>query len=227
MDELTNVWQVPFSIFGYHNSFMSLNMTSLIMTWIVMGILILFAYLATKKASLIPHPVQVVAESLINIFYNLVVDTLDEEKAKKYFPLICSLFMFLLLCNWIGAIPMMAEPTRDLNTTLGMGILGGVISHYSGIRAKGIMGYLKEYCSPMWFMAPLNVIGELAQVVSVSFRLYGNILGGAIIIVIGSQLLKSVIVPPALVMYFGLFVGTVQAFVFTMLTLVYISLKVK
>ncbi len=227
MDELTNVWQEPFSLFGYHNSFMTLNMTSLIMTWIVMVVLILFAYFATRKASLIPHPVQVVAESLINIFYNLVVDTLDEERAKKYFPLICSLFMFLLMCNWIGAIPMMAEPTRDLNTTLGMGILGGVISHYSGIRAKGIKGYLKEYFSPMWFMAPLNAIGEVAQVVSVSFRLYGNILGGAIIIIIGSQLLKSIIVPPALVMYFGLFVGTVQAFVFTMLTLVYISLKVK
>lgn len=227
MEELTNVWQVPFSIFGYHNSFMVLNMTSLIMTWIVMGLLIIFSYLATKKASLIPHPVQVVAELLVNTFYQLVVDTLDEEKAKKYFPMICSLFIFFLLCNWIGAIPMMAEPTRDLNTTLSMGILGGVVSHYSGIRAKGIMGYLKEYCSPMWFMAPLNVIGEIAQVVSVSFRLYGNILGGAIIILIGSQLLRSFIAPPLMVMYFGLFVGLVQAFVFTMLTLVYISLKVK
>ncbi|MBN2419634.1 MAG: F0F1 ATP synthase subunit A [Deltaproteobacteria bacterium] len=227
MEELTNIWQEPFSIFGYHNDFMFLNMTSLIMTWIVMVILILFSYLATKKAGLIPHPVQVVAEFLVNIFYNLVVDTLDEEKAKKYFPMICSLFMFFLLCNWIGAIPMMAEPTRDLNTTLGMGILGGIVSHYSGIRVKGIKGYLKEYCSPMWFMAPLNFIGEIAQVVSVSFRLYGNILGGAIIILIGSQLLKSILVPPFLVMYFGLFVGTVQAFVFTMLTLVYISLKVK
>ena len=79
----------------------------------------------------------------------------------------------------------------------------------------------------MWFMAPLNVIGEIAQVVSVSFRLYGNILGGAIIIAIGSQLLRSFIAPPFMVMYFGLFVGLVQAFVFTMLTLVYISLKVK
>ena len=206
---------------------MVLNMTTLIMTWIVMAILILFSYLATKKASLIPHPVQVVAESLVNTFYNLVVDTLDEEKAKKYFPMICTLFIFFLLCNWIGGIPMMAEPTRDLNTTLGMGILGGVVSHYSGIRVKGIMGYLKEYFTPMWFMAPMNLISEIAQVVSVSFRLYGNILGGAIIIIIGSQLLASIIIPPFLVMYFGLFVGAVQAFVFTMLTLVYISLKVK
>ena len=95
---------------------MVLNMTSLVMTWIVMGILILFSYFATKKASLIPHPVQVVAEFLVNTFYNLVVDTLDEENAKKYFPLICSLFLFLLLSNWLGVIPKLAEPTRDLNT---------------------------------------------------------------------------------------------------------------
>ena len=226
MEELTNVAQLHYQLFGLNLTF---NTTYILMAWVVMAVLILFSYLATKKASLIPHPVQVAAELLVNLFYNLVVETLDEKLAKKYFPLICSLFMFLLLCNWIGVIPMMAEPTRDLNTTLGMGILGGIISHYSGIRAHGIKGYLKEYCSPMWFMAPLNVIGELAQVVSISFRLYGNILGGAIIIIVVSQLpfVKSIILPPFLVMFFGMFVGSIQAFVFTMLTLVYISLKVK
>ncbi len=226
MEELTNVAQLHYQLFGLNLTF---NTTYILMTWVVMAVLIIFSYFATKKASLIPHPVQVVAELLVNLFYNLVVETLDEKLAKKYFPLICSLFMFLLLCNWIGVIPMMAEPTRDLNTTLGMGILGGVISHYSGIRANGIKGYLKGYCSPMWFMAPLNFISEIAQVVSVSFRLYGNILGGAIIIIVVSQLpfVKSIILPPFLVMFFGMFVGSIQAFVFTMLTLVYISLKVK
>jgi len=108
-----------------------------------------------------------------------------------------------------------------------MGLMGGIIAHYSGIRVNGIKGYLKEYFSPMWFMFPLNVIGEIAQVVSISFRLYGNILGGAIIIVVVSQLFKSIVVPPFLVAFFGMLVGTIQAFVFTMLTLVYISLKVK
>ncbi|MGD9157806.1 MAG: F0F1 ATP synthase subunit A [Desulfobacteraceae bacterium] len=227
MEEFTDLWQKPFSIFGYQNDFMVLNMKSLVMTWIVMGVLILFAYFATRKASLVPRPIQVFAETLVNFFYNLVVDTLDENLAKKYFPLICSLFMFLFLCNWIGIIPMMAEPTKDLNTTLGMGLMGGIIAHYSGIRVNGIKGYLKEYFSPMWFMFPLNVIGEIAQVVSISFRLYGNILGGAIIIVVVSQLFKSIVVPPFLVAFFGMLVGTIQAFVFTMLTLVYISLKVK
>jgi len=102
MEEFTDLWQKPFSIFGYHNDFMVLNMKSLVMTWVVMGLLILFAYFATRKSSLIPRPIQVFAETLVNFFYNLVVDTLDENLAKKYFPLICSLFMFLFLCNWMN-----------------------------------------------------------------------------------------------------------------------------
>ena len=224
MDELINVKQYTIQLLGLDLTF---NTEYILMTWAVMVILIVFSLLATRKAGLIPHPVQVVGELLVGAFYDLTVQALDEERAKKYFPLICSLFMFLLLCNWIGLVPMMAEPTRDLNTTLGMGILGGVIAHYSGIRAKGLKGYLKEYCEPLWPLAPLNVISEIANVVSISFRLYGNIMGGAIIIIVVSNLVYSLILPPGLVFFFGIFVGGIQAFVFTMLTLVYISLKVK
>lgn len=79
----------------------------------------------------------------------------------------------------------------------------------------------------MFFMAPLNIIGELAKVVSISFRLYGNILGGAIIILVVSHLIYSLVLPPFLMCFFSLFIGTIQAFVFTMLTLVYISVQVK
>ena len=94
-------------------------------------------------------------------------------------------------------------------------------------RAKGLKGYARQYVEPMFFMAPLNIIGELAKVVSISFRLYGNILGGSIIILVVSHLIYSLILPPLLNVFFGFFVGTIQAFVFTMLTLVYISVQVK
>ena len=79
----------------------------------------------------------------------------------------------------------------------------------------------------MFFMMPLNLIGELSKIVSISFRLFGNIMGGAIIILVVSYLTYSVLLPPFLNAFFGLFVGTIQAFVFTMLTLVYISVQVK
>jgi F-type H+-transporting ATPase subunit a len=191
-----------------------------------MAALICFGFLATRKAGVIPNPFQVVAEMFVSVFYGFTRDTLGEDLAKKYSPLICSLFMFLLLCNWLGVIPKLAEPTKDLNTTLGLGIMGFIIAHYSGIKVKGFSNYIKEYFQPIFFMAPLNVISELAKVVSISFRLYGNIMGGAIIILVVSHLVYGLIVPPFLVIFFGLFVGTIQAFVFTMLTLVYISLQV-
>jgi F-type H+-transporting ATPase subunit a len=105
--------------------------------------------------------------------------------------------------------------------------MGFFIAHWAGIRAKGFKVYVKAYFEPMFFMMPLNVIGELAKVVSISFRLFGNIMGGSIIILVVSYLTYSVLLPPFLNAFFGLFVGTIQGFVFTMLTVVYISVQVK
>ncbi|MDB9823058.1 F0F1 ATP synthase subunit A [Deltaproteobacteria bacterium] len=224
MEELTIVPQLTVQISGFILVF---NTQTIIMTWIVMAALILFGFLATIKIGLIPNPFQIAAEMFVNTLYGFTSDALGEDLGKKYFPLICSLFMFLLLCNWLGVIPKLSEPTKDLNTTLGLGILGFIIAHYSGIKVKGFSAYIKEYFQPIFFMAPLNIIGELAKVVSISFRLYGNIMGGAIIILVVSHLVFSLILPPFMVLFFGIFVGSIQAFVFTMLTLVYISLQVK
>jgi F-type H+-transporting ATPase subunit a len=224
MEEITEISQLTLKLFGVSLVF---NTETILMTWIVLAALIFFALMATRKIGFLPNPFQVVGELLVRAFYDLTRDALDEDMARKYFPLICSLFMFLLLCNWLGIIPKLSEPTKDLNTPLGLGIMGFFIAHYAGIKTKGLKQYAKEYCEPIFFMAPLNVIGELAKVVSISFRLYGNIMGGAIIILVVSHLVYSLILPPFLVLFFGLFVGSIQAFVFTMLTLVYISLQVK
>lgn len=224
MDELTHIPQFTLQLFGLNLVF---NTHTIFMTWIVMGTLILFGFLATRKIGFLPNPFQVVGELFVNAFYGLTRDSLDEAYAKKYFPIICSLFMFLLLSNWIGILPKLEEPTKDLNTPLGLGVMGFFIAHYSGIRAKGFKGYIKEYMEPIFFMAPLNLISELSKVISISFRLYGNIMGGAIIILVVSYLVYSLLLPPLLLCFFGLFIGTIQAFVFTMLTLVYISVQVK
>ena len=105
--------------------------------------------------------------------------------------------------------------------------MGFVIAHVAGIRKKGFKTYASEYFQPIFFMAPLNIIGELAKIVSISFRLFGNIMGGSIIILVVSYLTWSIVLPPFLYAFFGMFVGTIQAFVFTMLTVVYISVQVK
>lgn len=225
MEELGRIHQLIVPMFGYKVVF---NLETIVMTWIVITILTLFGTYAARKRNMIPHALQVVGELFIAQFGGLVKDALDDdEMAKKYTPLICSLFLFLMLSNWLGIIPRLEEPTKDLNTPLGLGVLGFFIAHYAGIKAKGIKNYLLGYCEPFFFMMPLNVVGELAKVVSISFRLFGNIMGGSIIIMVVSYLTYSVLLPPFLNLFFGMFVGTIQAFVFTMLTIVYISVQVK
>ena len=225
MQDLGKLHQLIIPFFGHNLTF---NLEVILMTWIVITILICFGIFAVWKRNIIPSSVQVVGELLVEYFFDLAHEILEEEVARRYAPMVCALFMFLLISNWLGIIPHLEEPTKDLNTTLGFGLMGTFfIAHFEGIRVKGLKSYLKAYAEPFAFMIPLNIIGELANVVSISFRLFGNIMGGSIIILVVSYLTYSWIFPPFLNLFFGLFVGTIQAFVFTMLTTVYISLQVK
>jgi F-type H+-transporting ATPase subunit a len=224
MGELGRLHQLIIPVFG-HN--ITINLEVVIMTWIVFALLIVLGLFASYKRKILPRPLQALGELIVSLLYGLTEDALGKELAKTYAPLICALFMFLLLSNWLGIIPHLEEPTKDLNTTFGLGIMGFFIAHYAGIKSKGFKAYIKEYFQPIFFMMPLNVIGELAKIVSISFRLFGNIMGGSIIIMVVSHLIYSLVLPPFLYAFFGLFVGTIQAFVFTMLTVVYISVQVK
>ncbi|MHB8763900.1 MAG: F0F1 ATP synthase subunit A [Deferrisomatales bacterium] len=204
----------------------TVNATTLVMSWVVMGLLLSFAVVAARRPALVPGPLQSAAEALVQFFRDLTDDTLGRQ-GPRYLPLILSLFVFILVSNWLGMVPFLEEPTKDLNTALTLGVLGFVVAHAAAIRANGWRGYLNEYFQPFAFMFPLNVIGELAKVVSISFRLYGNIMGGSIIILVVSHLVRYLVLPPLLNVFFGVFVGTVQAFVFAMLTLTYISVAVQ
>ncbi len=224
MEELGKVHQLIVPFLGRNMVF---NLDAIMYTWIVMLLILVFGILSTRKRGVIPNPFQIFGELFVTILYDLTEDALGKEMGKKYAPLICALFMFLLLCNWIGIIPHLEEPTKDLNTPLSLGVMGFCIAHYVGIKTKGFKAYIKEYFEPFFIMMPLNLIGELAKIVSISFRLFGNIMGGAIIILVVSYLTYSILLPPLLNAFFGLFVGAIQAFVFTMLTVVYISVQAK
>ena len=223
MDEIGGITQMIVRAGDYTFHF---NLTAIGMTWIVIGLLLFFGYMAARQRHVLPNSVQVLGELIVGQFYSLTESALGREKAKVYAPLIVALFMFLLFSNWIGAIPHMSEPTTDLNTPLSLGLMGFVLAHYAGIRAKGFKGYIKTYFEPIVFMLPMNLIGELAKVISISFRLFGNMMGGAIIILVVSYLTYSLVLPPFLYAFFSLFIGTIQAFVFTMLTIVYIAVQV-
>lgn len=224
MEELGKLHQLIIPFFGYRLAF---NLEVIAMTWIVIAVILVFGYLATRKCATHPNMIQTVGELITKVFYDLTEDALGPKMAKTYAPLVTALFMFLVACNWIGIVPHLEEPTKDLNTTLSLGVLGFVIAHYVGIKTKGIKTYLLEYCEPMFLMAPLNIIGEVSKIVSISFRIFGNIMGGAIIIMVVSYLCYSVLLPPFLWAFFGIFVGAIQAFVFTILTVVYISVQAK
>ena len=224
MGELGRIHQLVIPVFGYSMTF---NLEVILMTWIAFLAILTLGYLSTAKRNIVPQSIQIVGELIVSSLYQLTEDALDKKMAKTYGPLICALFMFLLVSNWLGIVPHLEEPTKDLNTPLSLGVMGFLIAHVAGIRKKGFKQYAGEYFQPIFFMAPLNIIGELAKIVSISFRLFGNIMGGSIIILVVSYLTWSVLLPPFLYAFFGLFVGTIQAFVFTMLTVVYISVQVK
>lgn len=224
MDRLGELHQLLIPLAGYT---ITINLEVLVMTGVVFLLALSFGFAASRKRRPLPSRLQILGELVVLQFFGLTEEALGRRHAKTYAPLICALFIFLLVSNWLGMLPHLEEPTRDLNTPLSLGILGFVVAHYVGIREKGFKDYVKAYFQPVFFLMPLNVIGELAKIISISFRLFGNIMGGAIIILVVSYLTFSVLLPPFLNIFFGLFVGTIQAFVFTMLTVVYISVQLK
>ncbi len=223
MKDLTQIATYSFDLFGLR---LTVNTATVLNTWLIMATLIVLSVNATRRMGRLPNPAQRLAELYVSSMDKLTRETL-ETTSRSYVPLVATMFVFLLLCNWLGIIPGLEEPTKDLNTPLGLGIMGFFLTHTAAIREKGIVAYLKDYCEPWFIMAPLNVVGELAKVVSISFRLFGNILGGAIIIAVVSHMVYSLVLPPFLYVFFGLFVGTIQAFVFTMLTITYIAVATK
>ena len=227
-----------------------INVLTVLNTVFVMGILWTLMWFAVRRLNRVPGRSQVIIEQFVSAFDGLVASSLELPTRKEnrlFLPLIASLFLFLLLSNFMGFFPtnLFEEPTADINCTLSLGLMAVVIATYCGIKSKGLGGYCTELLGPMWseegatgislvinkasalFFLPLNVISEMSKVVSISFRLFGNIIGGSIIIVVVSTLVANVVLPVGLDLFFIFCVGTVQAFVFTMLTLTYIAVAIK
>ena len=227
---------------GNFNS--ALNVPTIIWTWVIILILSLLSWLCTRKLKQIPERFQASIEIFVELFDNLTKDTLGANRYRPYVAFIGTLFIFICFCNWIGIFPPLwhlidikgidiiphwleiVESTRDLNTTLALGLVSALVVHFSMVRFRGFKGYIKYYFQPIPFLMPLNLIGEIAKVVSHSFRLFGNIMGGAVIILVVSELTHHWFIPILLNGFFGLFVGSVQAFVFAMLAVTYLAVGI-
>lgn len=221
---------------GLTNSFWEVNLHTLIYTWIVLVALIVLIIVARfylhKKNSIIQH----LLFSFIKSFRSQVVESIGKFYF-NHFSFISSLFLFIFLCNIISLIPYVEEPTIDLNTTLGLGIVSFLYVHGVSIKHNGIITYVKDYFFPFFLLFPVNVIGTLATVISISFRLFGNIFGGAIINSLFAHAINGVLVFEMagilsginliLTFFFVLFEGFIQAFVFSMLSLTYLAIEIQ
>lgn len=171
--------------------------------------------------------------SFFNSFIDLCTQTLGEWNF-SHFSFIASLFIFILFCNCIAIIPWIEEPTRDLNTALALGILAFLYKEFYTIYLNGFKTYIREFFYPFIIMFPINIIGHFSKIISMSFRLFGNIFGGSIITEIyfgalsGSILFESIGILSGLnfivLLFFVVFEGFIQAFVFSMLSLTYLAI---
>lgn len=201
---------------------MTFNVETLYMTWIAMAIVTIIAFLATRNLKLVPTGWQNVVEIVITSLHSQIDATMG-PRGRKLAPLICALFMFLLVSNWLGLVPDMSSPTNDLNTTLGLALFIIVLLHILGLYYKGT-GYIKHFFQPVPVFVIINAIEEIAKPITLAFRLFGNILAGEILIIILLQLMPIWMpIPSVIWLAFSIFIGGVQAFIFTMLSMAYLA----
>jgi F-type H+-transporting ATPase subunit a len=190
--------------------------------WLVMIILLLLALVCGKGVKLLPKKGQNVFEVLIGGLENFMVEITGPE-GRFFFPFIATIFLFILVSNLIGLIPGFFSPTANLNTTLGLALCTFVFTHIIGIKFHGAK-YIKHFMGPVWWLAPLmfpiELIGHLARIMSLSVRLFGNIFGKETVLTI-LFLLAGLYLAPLPILFLGILVSFIQALVFMLLATMY------
>ncbi|MBW1751876.1 MAG: F0F1 ATP synthase subunit A [Deltaproteobacteria bacterium] len=195
-----------------------------IYSWVVMIILIALSVLAAKSVTLIPSKAQNVFELLISGMEDFMVEIAGEE-SRWLFPLIATVFIYIFVANMIGLVPGFMPPTASISTTLSCALVVVVFTHVIGIKYHGV-AYIKHFMGPVWWMVPIifpiEVIGHVARVLSLTFRLFGNMMGHELVLMILFGLAGAFFAPLP-IMALGIFVALVQAFVFFLLSIMYFA----
>jgi len=192
-------------------------------TWFIMLLLVLLSFLATRRLDMFPNRVQNVMEVFLGGLDNLLVDTMGEE-GRKFFPLIATLAIFIMVANLLGIIPGFESPTSNLNTTASMALIVFVMTHVVGIKEHGLK-YVKHFLGPVWWMAPLmlpiEIVSHLSRPLSLSVRLFGNIMGEDLVMAILLLLVPFLVPLPMFVLM--IFTSLIQTLVFVLLAMMYIT----
>ena len=195
-----------------------------IYSWVVMILLLTLGAIGAKSISLIPAKAQNVFEIIITGIEDFMVDVSGEE-GRWLFPLVATIFIYIFTCNLIGLIPGFFPPTASLNTTASCALTVVIFTHIIGLKYHGIK-YIKHFLGPVWWMIPIvfpiEVIGHLARILSLSFRLFGNMMGHELVLGILFSL-AGLFFAPLPIMALGIFVSLVQAFVFFLLSIMYFT----
>jgi F-type H+-transporting ATPase subunit a len=269
-EQLGNIFGLPFT-------------NSTLMTWVVIGMLLAFAYFATRNLSFIPSPIQSIAEMIIEALFSLFESVVGKDHIRAFFPLLATIFLFVMISNWSGLlpgvgsigftkseseqketliqgayattvkdatlptdklpiketvtteksqthsksefVPLFRGPTADLNTTLALALIAVGALQYFGFKSLGL-GYLKKFLNfsnPInFFLGILELISEAAKIISFAFRLFGNIFAGEVLLTVIAFLMP--VIAPLPFIGLELFVGVIQALVFSMLTAVFLNM---
>ena len=202
----------------------------LITTWVVLGLIILLSLLGNRDLKKIPTGFQNLTEYITEFIRDLAKTQIGEEEYLAWVPFLGTIFLFIFVSNWSGAlIPWrlielphgeLAAPTNDINTTVALALLTSIAYFYAGLRKKGL-GYFKRYIEPAAFLLPINVLEDFTKPLSLSFRLFGNILADEL--VVGVLIALVPLVVPIPLMLLGLFTSAIQALVFATLAGAYIG----
>jgi F-type H+-transporting ATPase subunit a len=195
-----------------------------IYSWVVMALLIVLGILATKSISMVPTKMQNVFETVVSGLEEFMVGIIGEE-GRWVFPLTGTVFLYVLTCNLLGLVPGFFPPTANLNTTLSCALTVVIFTHIIGLKYHGA-AYIKHFLGPVWWMIPIifpiEIIGHLARILSLSFRLFGNLMGHELVLGILFGLAGAFFVPLP-IMALGILVCFIQAFVFFMLSVMYFT----
>ncbi len=192
-------------------------------SWFVMAMLALFSFLATRRMSMIPGRMQNVMETILGGFDDLLTETMGPE-GRKFFPLIATLGLYILTSNLLGLFPGFESPTANLNTTVSMALVVFVTTHAVGIRLHGLK-YVKHFLGPILWLTPLmlviEIVSHLARPLSLSVRLFGNIMGEDKVLAVVVLLVPFLIPLPVFVLM--IFTSFIQTVVFMLLAMMYIA----
>jgi len=192
-------------------------------SWFVMAMLALFSFLATRRMNMIPGRMQNVMEAILGGFDDLLTETMGPE-GRRFFPLIATLGLYILTSNLLGLIPGFESPTANLNTTVSMALVVFVTTHAVGIRLHGLK-YVKHFLGPILWLTPLmlviEIVSHLARPLSLSVRLFGNIMGEDKVLAVVVLLVPFLVPLPVFVLM--IFTSFIQTVVFMLLAMMYIA----